>query len=604
MFKKIDDQKMCCRQKNLSGGAALLTSVLFITIISVVTVLGFTSSLIREFTSVKEALISSDSYYAAEAANEDAYYRLKTGKTYNSPEVFVVDGAVATTTFTNVGGGNWTLFSQASKGSLVRKVQTSVSNTVTDADFPYGAQVGEGGIIMDNNALIQGIGGTDGDVYSNGSVVGTLGATITGDITVSTNIVEDVVERSIICAADENVGETDPDIDYAQSFVASSTSKLSKISLYLKKSTNPGNRTIYITADNAGSPDTVSLSDGELTASLVGVNYAWIDVVFPAPATLTEGNTYWIVFDATEHASKYWMWCNDTAGGYANGEIKYSEEWSSDPWTPVSGDLAFKLFWGEGFSEINNVIISGTAKANTIVNSDIGVDAYYQTISGTTVGGTSYPGSADPPVVAMPLSDANIASWRAVAEAGGVIPGDCPGDPACSLTIGPKKIDGDLTVPINETLTITGVLYVTGDVYPENNTQIKCDLSFGDQSCILLVDGNIDVSNNVLFSGSGDPDSFILALSTVENCLGGVQQPECAPQNSAIFVANNATGVIFYATDSQVYLNNGVNVTTVVAYQLHLANGVIVTYDTDVEDLGFASGPDSGWVFSGWSEVE
>ncbi len=604
MFQKKNKQKIFCKKKNLTQGAALLISVFFMTVISVVTILGFTSSLLRELVIARETLVSTNAYYVAEAGNEDSYYRLKTGKTYSSPEVLTIGSSTATTTFTDVGDGDWTISSQASEDLFVRKARISVSNTVTEASFPYGAQVGAGGVTMDNVTLIQGAGGTDGDVYSNGPVVGSLGADITGDITISTGISEDITERSIVCASDEIVGKADPKIDFAQSFVASSTKILSKVSLYLKKVNSPGNRTIRIVADNGGSPDTVSLADGELTASLVGVSYAWIDVIFPSPATLTGGNTYWIVLDATKQVNKYWKWCSDTASGYTNGEPKYSEDWTSDPWTAVSGDLAFKLFWGEGVSEISDIAVSGTVKANTITNCSVGVDAYYQTISGTTVGGTSYPGSVDPPVVAMPLSDANIDAWKTTAETGGVISGDCPADPACSLTMGPMKIDGDLSVLINDTLTITGVLHVTGDVTGGNNAQIKCDPAFGEKSCILLVDGNVDLSNNVLFSGSGDPDSFILTLSTIEGCVGGVQQPECAPQNSAIYVANNAVGVIFYATDSQVYLNNGVNVTTVVAHKLHLANGAIVTYDVDVDDLDFSAGPDSGWVVNDWGEIE
>ena len=586
-------------------GAALIMLVLFITFTSIVVISGIVGVLIREFKSAEKILISSDVYYAAESGNEDAYYRLKEGLSFSSTQTLVLDEATATTTITNIGAGNWEIVAQASKSLLIRKIQTDVSTTVTNADFPYGAQVGEGGIVMDNVSEIKGDSGADCDVFSNGSVVGSLGATITGNITISTGINEDAVERSIICVADQIMAQSNPEIDFAQSFVASSTLKLAKISMYIKKNAGPIDQVINIVADNAGSPDTVVLAQGTLTTSLVGTTYAWIDVVFPTPATLTAGNTYWIVFDDNgPHAFKYYTWCNDTAAGYANGEIQYSKDWNSDPWVGVTGDLAFKLFWGEGLSEVRDIDVSNTVKANTITNSTIGGDAYYQTISGSTVTGTSYPGSADPPVVPMPLSDANIESWRTSAAAGGVISGDCPGDPSCSLSMGPVKIDGDLTIPINDTFTITGIVYVTGNFYPENGTTIVCDVSFGDQSCILLVDGNIDVSNNAIFSGSGNPKSFLLALSTVEDCNGGTQEVWCGPQNSAIYVANNATGVIFYATNSKVHLNNGVNVTTVVGHKLHLANGAIITYDTDVSDLNFSSGPDGGWVVNDWEEVE
>lgn len=586
-------------------GAALIFFVLFVTFTSIVVILGITGTLIREFKSAENMLVSSEVYYAAESGSEDAYYRLKEELSYSGTQTLILGEATATTTITNIGAGNWEIVVQADKELLIRKIQTDISTTVTNADFPYGAQVGEGGIVMDNVSEIKGDSGAGCDVFSNGSVIGSLGATVTGNITISTGISEDAAERSVVCVADQILAQANPEIDFAQSFVASNTLQLAKISLYLKKNENPGDETIRIVADIAGSPNTVTLAQGTLSSSLVGTTYAWIDVVFPTPATLTAGNTYWIVFDdAGPHASRHYTWCNDTAAGYANGEIQYSEDWDDGSWAGVVGDLAFRLFWGEGFSEVKEVDVSGIVKANTITNSTIGGDAYYQTISGSTVGGTSYPGSADPPVVPMPLSDANITSWRTAAEAGSVISGNCPDDPACSLNMGPVKIDGNLTVSINDTFTITGIVYVTGDFYPENNTAIVCDVSFGDQSCILLVDGNIDVSNNAAFSGSGDPDSFLLALSTVEDCNGGTQETWCGPENSAIYVANNATGVIFYATNSKIHLNNGVNVTTVVGHKLHLANGAIITYDTDVSDLNFSSGPDGGWVVNDWEEVE
>jgi hypothetical protein len=457
---------------------------------------------------------------------------------------------------------------------------------------------------MDNNAIIRGAGGVDGDVYSNGSVIGSLGAQILGDIIVSTGLTEDMVERSTLCDADEVVGKSDPRIDFAQSFTASESKKLSKISIYIKKNNNPTDKTIHITGDASGKPASVSLSDGVVQSSLVGSGYAWIDVVFPSPATLVAGQTYWIVFDATEHNSKYWLWCKDSLAGYAGGSAVYSNNWDTDPWSSVPGDLTFELFFGDGFSQIDSVNVTGTAKANTIKNSAVGKDAYYQTIISSTVSGTSFPGSTDPPVLSMPISDAIISGWKADALAGGTITGNCPGAAGCSLAMGPKRINGNLSIDIGDTLTLTGIVHVTGNFIPGNNSFVVCDASFGAKGCLLVVDGFVDVSNNVTFSGSGNPQSFVLVLSDVADCKGGVQQAWCAPQNSAVYIANNATGAIFYATDSQIYLNNGVEVTSVIGYKLHLANGAIITYNTNLSDIDFSSSPDSGWKINDWKEIQ
>jgi len=155
--------------------------------------------------------------------------------------------------------------------------------------------------------------------------------------------------------------------------------------------------------------------------------------------------------------------------------------------------------------------------------------------------------------------------------------------------------------------TVSGVIYVTGNIEPGVNAVIRCDPLFGEQSCVLIADGYIDISNNVFFSGSGDPKSYLMMLSTIENCLGGAVTPSCAPApsgNSGIYIKNNATGAIFYASDSLVHISNGVDVTSVVGYKFRLDNVATVTYDDDVSDLTFSSGVGGGWRMNEWEEIE
>ena len=62
---------------------------------------------------------------------------------------------------------------------------------------------------------------------------------------------------------------------------------------------------------------------------------------------------------------------------------------------------------------INSIHATSSAYAHTITNSQIDKDAYYQSISGTTVGGASYPGSADQPIADLPITDDLIGLWEA-----------------------------------------------------------------------------------------------------------------------------------------------------------------------------------------------
>jgi len=95
---------------------------------------------------------------------------------------------------------------------------------------------------------------------------------------------------------------------------------------------------------------------------------------------------------------------------------------------------------------IDGVHATGTAYAHTITDSLIEGDAYYQTISNTTVLGNSFPGSGDQATSTLPISDAQIDEWKAVAEAGGVITSPCPYKIDKDETLGPVKINCDLEI--------------------------------------------------------------------------------------------------------------------------------------------------------------
>ena len=591
----IKDKNFQSSLKNSrKSGAALLIVVIFLLFISTVIISGFTLPLIREYNRAKNIIVSTGAFYLAEGGNEDAYFRLRNDLQVPASWTIILNDATTTVTVVT-NGDTREITSVAEKDFYVRKVETIVSTTETDAEFYYGAQIGKGGVSMGENSQIT------GSIIANGTVQGDLANIITGDVIVSSSISEDVAAQSIACNQDQRVGKEGSRIDFAQSFISSETKKLSKISLYIKKVGSPTDKTIHIVSDNAGVPDTVSLSDGVLDKSLIGVGYAWVDVFFPTPADLIAGQTYWIVLDATKNSNKYWVWCRDSSGGYSDGVVKYSKDWDDDPWVDVVGDMTFKTYLGEGFSEINKVHVQGTAKANTITNSTVDGDAYYQTLVSTTVVGTSYPGSPDPSFVPLPLSDENIASWKADAEAGGTIVGDYL---ATTTVAGPIKIDGNFSIVGGDIFTVSGVVYITGNIEPGNNATIRCDPLFGEQSCIIVTDGYIDISNNVIFSGSGDPKSYLMILSTVENCLGGVQTPSCGPENSAVYIKNNATGAIFYASDSLVHISNGVDVTSIVGYKFRLDNVATVTYENDISDLTFSSGVGGGWRINEWKEVK
>ena len=606
-----------------------MTTVIFFLFISLAVVFGLTTSAISSAKISRDLIDSKKSYFLAEAGIEDAVHRIKTGKQISVEETINLDGQEAVINLTDINDDK-EIISISDFSGLIRKIKTKLSISI-GVEFFYGAHVGEGGIEMGQNSRIEGTGGEVGNIYSNGPIVGNNGAVITGSATVASGISEDNQARSLVCDQDQIVGQFNPEIDFAQSFQPSESKPLSKISLYIKKVDNPGDRDIRITTDFGGSPDQNYIAKAKLLSSLVGNDYAWIDITFSSPPNLVSGTTYWIVLDAKKDANKYWVWCKDNNQGYGNGVAKYSEDWDDDPWIQITGDMTFKTYLGTGVSFIDEMTIWGDARANSITNSQICGDAYYQTIdvdslnflnnpSNPTCPDPLTPGAAfddqpAPSIENMPISDGNIQDWENGAEAGGIIDGNCGdnGVPECDipdddiLLLGPKKINGNLILTKKQTLVVKdGPLYFTGyiDIDSSHGATIKCDSSFGSKGCIIITDSWIHIENNAVFQGSGEKGSYIIFLSTLVGCTGGEQKPQCTHHNGAIDIHNNATGAIFYSTGSLAHLHNGVNITEITAYKLELGNTAVVAYEQGLINSQFSSGPSGSWRINDWSEVD
>lgn len=619
----------------MKSQATIFAILVFFSILLAI-VFGLSSLAVPEARNAKTALDAAKSYALGEAGIEDVAYRAIMGKTFSSLESVMLNGSTVNVTVTNLADNSKQLDAAANISGAVRKVRTILMPNTTGASFFYGVQAGEGGVSMDNNSKIQGTGGAVGNFYSNGPVQGSNGATITGDVTVATGLA--LSDQSAICNADQIVGQTSPEIDFAQGFKASVTGSLSKVSLYLKKVGTPGNRTVRITTDSGGFPSQSDIASGTLDASLVSNVYGWVDIVLSSPPTLAQNTTYWIVLDAAQNSTKYWVWCKDGAGGYANGSPKYSHDWDEDPWSAVSGDLSFQTYTGTGESSLDNVIVYGSVRANSITNSKICGDAYYKlastidassknfldnptgpTCPASLTPGTGFPNQSDPTISPMPISQGNIAQWKVDAASGGTITGNC-GDSdqsgganaACvvadngTLSLGPSRITGNLVLTKKQTLTVTGTLYIQGHIDIDSNSEvsIRCDALYLVASCVVVSDSWMHAKNNLTFQGSGGTGSHIMFLTALSGCNGGNQQSQCTHHNGAIDIHNNATGAIFYASDSMIHLHNGVTISEITAYKIELGQNAIVNYEQGLQSSQFSSGPGGSYRIKSWQEVK
>lgn len=589
-------------KKNNRGFAAILILVVLMCLILIVA-FSLSAVIITKNKISKSMILSAQSYYSAESGIEDGILRVVKGYNWTAINNFNLGESTIYQNITQ-NGNITTIESLSSYYNNERKVKTELTLTVDDISFYYGVQVGEGGLIMNNGSSII------GNLYSDGSASGS--GTITGDLIVATGMSLDANGVWDSYSDEFRFGKNGEPIDIAMSFVPTATEALSQVSFYVKKVSNPIDGTIRIVSDNAGSPSTVVLATTNFLSSKIGLSYGWVNFSFPTPAVLTYGATYWIVIDVNSSNSKYFY--TGRKAGNENSVSKYSSDWAGGSWTTdAAGDYEYKVWVGGLATSVNGLTIGGDAKAHEIINSAIFGDAYYQTISGSTVLGDSYPGSPDPPVEAMPISDSNIADWKADALAYGILNSSLCNILADITINGGKLIcPGGFNPGTNVTITLKGTLWVEGDMILENNNKLILDAGYGDKSGIIIADnpgnelasGKIIVENNIIICGSqglnaaedGCADSngsYILILSTHSGAA-----------TFAIDVRNNANGAIFYAHKGIANINNNANLKEVTAYKLNLANNATVTYESGLANASFSSGPGGGWIISDWNEIQ
>ncbi|MCK6462606.1 MAG: hypothetical protein L6Q29_02190 [Candidatus Pacebacteria bacterium] len=423
--------------RNSSSGQAVLATVIFFTVISLVITGGAYTLAYKESKISRDFLSSKKSYFTAEAGLEDMSYRLVSGKNYDSDEVMFLDGFYATTSVADTGGYK-EVVSSADASSAVRRVKVKMQPG-SGTSFHYGIQVGDGGLVMTNSSQVV------GNVFSNGPVTG---------------------------------------------------------------------------------------SNSNITRG---------DVIAAGPNGLVDG-------------------IHSTSSVYAH----------------------------------------------TIRNSQIDKDAYYQVISGTTIGGVSYPGSPDQATSSLPISDAQIEEFKVEAAAGGTHTSPCPYVLSGSVSLGPKKINCDLYVDGTDVLTLNGNVWVSGNINVSNNAIVKINPSLGDRTVVMIADketnrsssGQVYLSNTVQFSGSGGDKSYVLLVSQNNSA-------ETGGGNAAITVSNSASGkVLLYAPHGMIYLSNNINVKEASAYKIQLANSASVVYETGLANLLFTSGPSGGYSIETWEEIE
>lgn len=530
----------------------------------------------------------------AEAGIDKAVSSLnKTGGSYNGEsETSLGDGSYSVS-ITSLNAATKVI---TATGYLPNKTNPRAKRTVkiqaskgVGVSFVYGVQIGEGGLHLGNNNTVE------GTVYSNGDISMGDNNVITGDAWVAGGP-QASADQSTDCTGvnctDFIFGkDSSGALDVGMSFKPSCTNPptcavvLNKVTVKVKKIGNPPDETVRILADSNGIPDKNNiLATGTLYSSLVTADYGWIDVTFTSSPTLSADTPYWIMIDTSANSTNYWSWQSDLAKSYNNGQALWSSNWNTKnpSWNNLipDGDLSFKTTMGGGITSIsgdNNDTVSGSVHANTINQLTVNQDAYYQTLTQTTVKGIKHPNSDDPPPKVFPISDANIADWQNQASQNDL------SAPVCGSVWGPGKYTGDVTLGSNCTVTVKSPIWIAGNLTLNNSNTLKLDQSYGSTSGVIVTGGVITLGNNNTFAGTGIDSSILMALSTYDsNSNGGA---------SAIIIGNNGNTGVFYASKGILEPGNNNNFKELTAWEIKLTNNTTINYQTGLASTLFSSGP-------------
>lgn len=207
------------------------------------------------------------------------------------------------------------------------------------------------------------------------------------------------------------------------------------------------------------------------------------------------------------------------------------------------------------------------------------------------------------PPAAAPLSSVDAAYWKNVALQGGIWEGDCnimsTNGTDCSngtRNIGNKKINGDLNVPSGVNVTLTGPLWVKGDINISQNNTLFTDEVMEKNAVIVVasdpddpaIKGRVVTSSNVEFRrNSQNAGIIIISENTSVDCTN----------LPAIDMTSNTATVVFVAVNGCINVGSNSMINGILGKKIHIKNNSMIQYDPSLARAIVV--PDSG----GWNVV-
>ncbi len=258
---------------------------------------------------------------------------------------------------------------------------------------------------------------------------------------------------------------------------------------------------------------------------------------------------------------------------------------------------------------VNNIASTMSSRARSIQNSSVGTEAYYTSISNTTVNGSPcynpncYPDTADTAKQPLSITASMIDAWETAAKVstyGGACPYNISGG---TVNLGPVKIPCNLNISGNAIINFRGPVWVTGNITVSSAARLRIDPMLNNQSVALIADDplNHNTSSKITFptgssfvtatgSGSG---SYILFVSEHDYVASG---------GADAIIVNSSINV-----DALAYARNG-NISILSPTVFQAISGYKITgtdsfrfqnaYTVDPNFPAFAS-----WKTKSWKEI-
>jgi hypothetical protein len=480
-------------KKKKGRGYVLVVALIFFLVASTVVISGLSDNIFRETKAVREESSSKQGYITSESALEDTVSRIKSGGVVQPLETLTIGSSTATVRTTS--GSNGTVISsEAVSNGTYRSTQANVAAGVSFGLGNYGIQTGTSK--MDFHFV--GVGTADpsggprgtievkGGVSSGGPVVISAFSTVGGDVVgVGEFSVTPFWSDPRISSTSLTFGNASVSEDIGTRFNSINSMVLRSVSVRLSKRGSPANITVKIVPDFGGKPSTTAiLASGTISSSLVPLTVAapkWIEVPLSSSPILHESLWYWIVLDSSNTSavnnfaiSRLGYAFNadrvnqkTSVGNFQSGTIGVSSTNRSSIEFTANGNSIFTA----GVSRaVINPDSTTTVKGSVYTNRAVGINAIgpvfcEEGFENNKVCDTSRP---NPNPETLNIPQASIDAVKNEALSGGVIEGDVTVETGENLTIGPKKVNGNIILKQGSSITLTGSLWVSGSVSSPN----------------------------------------------------------------------------------------------------------------------------------------